>query len=372
MKLLKPFKSQADPEAYRRHRQALQFLHVVGEGIRQVDGTLRDGFDRVEDGLDRVEDGLDRVEQEGRNIHRAVLGQTEVIRQGFWGIELSLEAGFDQMADKLNTQTEATRSLEKNIILSSQQIQEGITGLRASLDMGMVDIVSQFELQRNEIQAGYERLADLLENSRKTQARERYLDGKQAYERYEVHSDEAQFMTDARDYLQESVDIYRGNPFCHLYLGHIFQDPGHLYDLNKSLEHYQLCATYAKGLDNKALAALGYFLAAWVSYVLGDTDAAIEQAQKAAEYDEKGIPENYYNLARFYAHKQQAKEALSYLDKAVQDFDPLYTLKAEIDEEFQAIRADLDSYFDRLRTVEAAHWEEKLQSLQLLPPATDH
>lgn len=365
MKLLKPFKSQADPEAYRRHRQALQFLHVVGEGIRQVDGTLRDGFDRVED-------GLDRVEREGRNIHRAVLGQTEVIRQGFWGIELSLEAGFDQVADKLDTQTEATRSLEKNLILSSQQIQEGIIGLRASLDMGMVDIVSQFELQRNEIQAGYERLADLLENSRKTQARERYLDGKQAYERYEVHPDEAQFMTDARDYLQESVDIYRGNPFCHLYLGHIFQDPGHLYDLDKSLEHYQLCATYAKGLDNKALAALGYFLAAWISYVLGDTDAAIEQAQKANEYDEKGIPENYYNLARFYAHKQQPKEALTYLDKAVQEFDPHYTLKAEIDEEFQAIRPDLDAYFERLRTVEAAHWEEKLQSLQLLPPATDH
>ncbi|MEL6651072.1 MAG: tetratricopeptide repeat protein [Bacteroidota bacterium] len=364
MKLLKPFKSEADPEAYRRHRQALQFWHVVGEGIKQVDHTLRDGFDRVEDGLDRVEHGQVR-------IHQALLGQTEVIRQGFFGLELSLESGFDQMADKLDQQTEATRSLEKSLILSSKQIEEGLSGLKASLDMGMVDIVSQFELQRNDIQQGFERLADLLENSRKTLARERYLDGKQAYERYEVHPDESQFMTDARDYLLESVEIYRGNPFCHLYLGHIYQDPGHLYDLERALEHYQLTATYAKGLDNKALAALGYFLAAWISYVLGDVDQAIALAQKALEYDPKGIPENYYNLARFHAHKQQSETALQYLDKAVQDFDPHYTLKAEIDEEFQAIRPALDQYFEQIRSVEAAHWDEKLRDFQLLPPPSD-
>ncbi len=352
MKIIQPYHSTGKAEAYRDHKLALRFLHVVGEGIRQVDHTIAEGFEEVN--------------EQQRRIHGALVDQTQVIQEGLFGIELSLEQGFDQMAEKLDTQTEAVERVRETLLFTSEQLQQGLAGLKASFDMGFADILAEFELQRSEIQVGFEKLADLLENSRKTQARERYLDGKQAYERFQQFPDEPQFLLDARDYLEESVEIYRGNPFCHFYLGHIYQESEPIFDLERSLKHYELCATYAKGLENTQLAALGYFFAGWIQYVLGDRERAIEQALKALEYDPEGLPENYYNLARYYAGQGEAAFALRYLNTAVQRFDPLYTVKADMDQDFLPIRKELEAYFLRLREEAAEQWDRQLQQFRLL------
>ena len=182
-----------------------------------------------------------------------------------------------------------------------------------------------------------------------------------------MHPDEPQFLQDALEYLLESVAIYRGNAFCHLYLGHIYQEPARFYDLEKAQNHYQLCATYAKGMPNNSLAALGYFMAAWISYVRKEVDAAIELAEKVAQFDPNGIPENYFNLAKYHACKKESKKALSYLDMAIQRFDPYYAVKASMDDDFQQIQPELDAFFMMIRDKEAKSLDQNLRAFGLDP-----
>ncbi|MEZ4772506.1 MAG: hypothetical protein R3D00_04925 [Bacteroidia bacterium] len=374
MKLLKPFSlsgSDHDGNEYLQHRQWMRFVNVLGVGIHRIaeeqTNRLIEANREIGNQLDTtLKTGFHNLETGQKKIHSALIDQTEVIREGFEELDVTLSAGFDQVAGGLNEVANRVDQVSMSVITSGEKLAKGMMGLKASLDMGMVNIVSQFELQRTEIQSGFDRMTHILENNRKTEAHERYRDGKMEYERYLQHPDEPQFLTDAYEYLRESVRIYRGNPFCHLYLGHIFQEPAQYYDLEKSLEHYQLCATYAKGIPNPPLAALGYFLSAWVNYALGNIDAAIEEGEKVREFDPEGIPENYFNLAKFYARKKDTQKSLDRLDFAVQKFDPAYSVKADMDDDFQNIRPDLDTYFEAIRNAAAQNWEQKMKEMGLL------
>ena len=369
MNLLQPFsllRSQKKPAAsYSDHRFWVRFLHVAGVGVQRVaDEHARRiiaANQAIGNQLDnRLKQGFEEVNEYQREIHHALIDQTQVVKRGFDVLEFQLEEGFEQNAKGLSEIADRVDNVGSALLATGDKLQQGIRGLNASLDMGMMSIVSQFELQRGEIQEGFDRLSNLLENSRKTEAQERYRDGKQDYERYLQHPDEPQFLTDAHDYLQESIGIYRGNPFCHLHLGHIFQEPGQYFDLPKSLEHYQFCATYAKGIPNPSLTALGYFMSAWISFVQGDLDTAIQAGEAAKEYDPEGIPENYYNLAKFYAVRANPKASLHHLEIVIRDYDPRYSLKADIDEDFALIRPELDAFFLRLRDDAAQQWEARM------------
>ncbi|RMG28016.1 MAG: hypothetical protein D6730_06010 [Bacteroidetes bacterium] len=336
----------------RDHAQTIARANL--QAGREISRTLKEGFDEVQ--------------QQQAQIHEALVDQTGVIQRGLEAIELSLDEGFDKVALGLNEVANRVDGLGDVIISSQEKLQAGIKGLKASMDMGMANIVTHFELQRSEIKEGFDMLANILENNQKTLAHERYRDGKEAYDKYLQHPDEPQFLTDALDYLLESARIYRSNAFCHLYLGHIYQEPARYYDLYKSLEHYKLCAVYAKGMANNGLAALGYFMAGWISYVLEDVEGAIEMSEKALQFDKEGLPENYYNLAKFFASMGQAQKAIEYLDVAVRSYDPMYSLKASIDEDFSNIRPTLDQYFTRIRDEEARVLEERLLSFGLPLP----
>ncbi|MEM7656890.1 MAG: hypothetical protein AAF399_12230 [Bacteroidota bacterium] len=373
MKLLKPFsllRSQKDPEAtYAKHRFWIRFLHVAGAGVQRVaDEHARRiiaANQAIGEKLDlRLKDGFEEVNEYQREIHHALIDQTQVVKRGFDAVEFRLEEGFEQTASALSEVADRVDNVGSALLATGDKLSQGIRGLNASLDMGMMNILSQFELQRGEIQEGFDKLTGLLENSRKTEAEERYRDGKQDYERYLQLPDEPQFLTDAYDYLQESVRIYRGNPFCHLYLGHIYQEPAQYFDLDKSLEHYQLCATYAKGIPNKSLAALGYFMAAWIAFAKGELETAIQHGEAAKEYDPDGIPENYYNLAKFYAVRANPTSALYHLETVIRQYDPRYSLKADSDEDFTPIRPELDAFFERLREEAANDWEQKMKPYQ--------
>ena len=95
----------------------------------------------------------------------------------------------------------------------------------------------------------------------------------------------------------------------------------------------------------------------------GDVDAAIEAGEKSLEFDSSGIPENYFNLAKFYARQKNIPKALDKLDTAIQQFDPFYTVKADIDDDFQQIRSDLDEYFKQIRESAAQQWDNNIDAL---------
>ncbi len=364
MKLLIPYANKNEIDYY-THRQYHRFIHEVGSGIRKLSEaharTIAEANLKAGQAIDHsLQSGFERVHQTQLAIHDALLDQTQVMEQGMGAIELAIESGFEQTQRNLSEVANRIDQVGMIIIESNDKLFQGLAGLKASVDMGMMNIITQFEMQRTEIRHGFEVLANILENNKKTEARERFRDGKEAYENYLRHPDETQFLQDALDYLAQSNEVYRGNPFCHLYLGHIYQEPSLFYDLSKSQEEYRLCATYAKGMANEGLAALGFFLTSWITYVRKDLEKAIEYAKESLKYAQDRIPETYYNLAKYHAYLNKKEPALHYLDIAVQKFDPLYTLKADTDADFLPMKKELGEYFEKLRIDASKRIEDQL------------
>ncbi len=353
---------------YRMHRDASRFLYVLGRGIEQVADDHAKKIIQANQAIGKelketMETGFEGVYQGQREIHEALVFQTDVIQSGFIGLELKLDEGFTQTVRGLNEIAGRVDNVGLVISEESRAIRQGIGGLKASFDMGMAGLVSQFEMERQEIRRGFEQLSEILRNRFKTDAQERFRDGKQAYEQYLAHPEEPQFLFDAQSFFTESLTAYRSNPFTHLYLGHIHQEPDGPFDLEKSKEHYRLCATYAKGLENHELTALGFFLAAWIAYVLGEFAQAVEWGLASENYSPQGIPENTFNLARAYANLPEPAPAVEYLEKAIRKFDPEYALKADMDGDFDPVREDVNALFVRLREEEAAFYQKALQNL---------
>ena len=336
-------------------RVAEEHARTIAEANLKAGREIRQSLDK----------GFQQVEASQRAIESTLIQQNEIIETGFNTLDVRLKEGFEQNARGLNEVSSRIDNLGQVVIESGDKLFLGLSGVKASVDMGMMSLLSQFELQRKEMKQGFELLADLLENSQKTQARERYKDGLQAFETYLKHPDEPQFLTDARAYFLKSIEGFRGNPFAHLYLGHIYEEASLYYDLEKAQEHYLLCATYAKGMENKGLACVGYFMASWMAYVRGEIDSALTWGKAAIDMDAERIPEVYYNMAKFYAHNGEAGPAIQYLETAIDRFDPLYSLKADQDEDFQGIRKELTAFFTRLRDKAASRWAERLGKLGL-------
>ena len=352
---------------YHTHSQYNSYINSLGQGISKASQKHADRIAKSNiQAAKHIQNGLNDISYQQARVHEALIDQTNVVQSGLNSIEVNLERGFDGVNQNLHRVNQGLNQINENIIVTEQTLRNGLTALKSSFDMGMMNIVSQFELQRAEITRGFNQLVDVLKNSRKTEANERYNDGKNEFEKYLQFPEEIQFLTDALEYLKKSIEIYKGNPFCHLYLGHIYKTPTQYYNLELSLKHYKLCATYAKGTQNKELAALGYFLAGWIAYVSKDLDNAIQLAELSLKFDDQGIPENYYNLAKYYACKKNTEKSLLNLDYIVKKFDPLYIIKANIDEDFtKNIKEELESYFSEIRNTEAKKLEKKLNNFGL-------
>ena len=311
---------------------------------------------------ENLQKGFHAIHQQQSQIHGAILTQTNDMNRGIDNLNMTVETGFNTLHNEMYQVGNKVDAVGQTLVAVGEHLSEGLASLKASFDIGMTKVISQFELQRSELKDGFNKLADLLENSRKTEARERYLDGKAEYEKYQQFPDEPQFLTDALEYLKLSIEIYKGNPYAHFYLGHIYQEPAIYYDLKKSLEHYKLCATYGKGTQNDSITALGYFNASWVSYVLEDVDEAINLAELSKNFDDD-LPENWYNLAKYHAYKKEPRKSLTYLDTAIKRFDPNYTVKANMDiDSTKNIKPALETYFLEIRDDEAKELDDKLKN----------
>lgn len=326
--------------------QVARLAKVNLKAASHINETLEKGFDKVGEGQQR--------------IHGALVHQTQIVEKGFDKVVLALDAQLAQEASDAAISQKQNEQLILKAETQNQLLEHGFKGLASRIDMGMSGIVAQFELQRQEIQSGLEKLSELLANKHKTSASERFQDGQEAYGQYLRHPDEPRFLTDAEAYLVNSVESYRGNPFAHLYLGHIYHEAGPVFDLQKAQEHYLACSSYAKGIDNQALAAQGYFMAAWIAYVRRLPARAVELGKLAIEYDPQGLPEAYFNLGKYYANMGKAEDAIAQLDIAVRTFDPLYSLKASLDADYIALGTALDQYFEKLKTDEQAYWDARL------------
>lgn len=383
-RLLAPFTAPAKPnrDAYFQHRFWGRLVWEAGMGLRRI---ADDHAQKIVASHQMLGHQIDKrlaaefedVKTYQREIHSALIDQTQVMALGFDRVSTRLEVGFDQVNENLGTVADRVDQVGGAVLATGDRLQQGIKGLSATMDMGMTGIMTQIELQRSEMQAGLAQIADILRNSRKTEAKERCEDGIADYERYLQHPDEPAFLEDALAYLKESASIYRGNPYTHLYLGHVFHEAGQFYDLEEAFKHYNACATYAKGLNNRSLAGMGYFMAAWIAYVKGDLDEAIHLGELSEAYDPDGLPENLYNLAKYFARKGDSQQALRYLHTVIDRFDPQYALKANVDADFEPISGELSAFFVKLKEETAQAWAHRIHAYQrplraaLNPGSTD-
>ena len=170
MKILAPFSiaNRDSGNDYYLHRQRHRFLNVWGQGIQQIAAdhartialaNLQAGRE-ISQSLDR---GFSEVRKGQIEIHEALVDQTQVIRQGFDSVEYALQTGFDQVAGGLGEVAGRIENLGEVMIETGDRLFSGLAGIKASVDMGMMNVVTQFELQRREIQAGFDQLSDLLQ-----------------------------------------------------------------------------------------------------------------------------------------------------------------------------------------------------------------
>lgn len=169
------------------------------------------------------------------------------------------------------------------------------------------------------------------------------------YSKYLENPAKHTYLEDAYEGFKNTIKGYKENPFAYFYLGLIYHRPSHYYDLEKSKEAFKNAEKYALENERKVFSAYIDFILGWICYVEGNIDEAINVTLQSLDKDLIILSETYYNLAKYYACKKDAVNSIKYLDIAVANADNFYTLKANIDDDFNPIKEELEKYFIHLR-----------------------
>lgn len=348
---------------YEDHAQINRYVNSLGNGIVTSQAYIahKQMLANAKNAEHIAKTISNEIENMSFEMCEAISNQTEVISDGFRGVQLKIQDGFESVNNRLyNIQSDIQTGFEQlnntakqSTIILAEALNNGFDAMISSFDMGMNNIVSHMEFQTETMKQGLKNISKLLENQNKTLAFERYKDAVREYENYLVNQ-ELILLDDAYNYLQESLASFKGNPYVYFYLGNIYMivDANKKYfDLDKAIENYSLAVLYSKSPDkrnNMRLAAMSAFNAAWASYANNNVKKAIEFAENSKEYSDH-IAENRYNLAKFYAYQGKAEDSIKNLDFVIKKYDPNYTLKANIDSDFNIIKEERNRYFESLR-----------------------
>ena len=169
------------------------------------------------------------------------------------------------------------------------------------------------------------------------------------YSKYLENPTKTEFLAESLKGINKSLEGYKQNPFAYFYLGLIYHRPTDLFDLQKAIEAFKNAEKYALENEEKVFAAYIDYILGWIYYINGNIDEAIKVSLNSLDKDLIILSETYFNLAKFYAIKKDAVNAIKYLDIAVANADNFYTLKADIDDDFISIKGELEKYFIHLR-----------------------
>ena len=278
-------------------------------------------------------------------------------------------------------------------------INYNFNNLASLFQTGMGAIINHLFLQQQEFVVFQENLfrqfANLqgsIDNWEYNRAQEKVNMGKILFEQYLENPKEYPLLQASKENFIQSLKHFNGNPIVFLYLGNIYELPTDKYSLEEASKNYSMAVSFSRGANNTSLLTHSLFHLSWINYVMGNIDDAINhgleavkiientffekkniyntdrQASKIIEkYYGQGIlhadalisslakqskepfrkkmpeeiPELYYNLAKFFALKKDAKKSLSYLKYAIDNYGKGYAEKANNDLDFQYIRNDL-------------------------------
>jgi len=230
------------------------------------------------------------------------------------------------------------------------ELSNGIISLQSNFDIAMGKVISQFDMMRSEIDDSFRKIIDILENKRKTDAREHFRDALEFYQDGCKFPDKPQWFADAIKHFIASIESYARNPLAHLHLGHIYHYQSQHQNFGEAINHYRLCYTYGEAhTQDYVTAAQGSFYAGWLyATVLNDPKEAILLTNEALRLDPQ-LGEAHYNLAKFHTIIKETSDAIYHLKKLITEFDRNYCIKIAKDADFTQISYDINLLFKDLK-----------------------
>ncbi len=286
---------------------------------------------------DTISSGMERVDN-------SILELDNSMQMGFGEVT----SGISNLSDTMN---EGMSHLGSVMTEGFEGLSSDIQSLHSDFNMAMGGVLLQFEMQREEMKQGFDSIISILENKRKTDAAEDFNDAIEFYNDGCKFIDKPIWFKNAHKHFSASIDKYERNPLAHLHLAHIYHYQEEFRDFDKALEHYELCFTYGEADEkSKAVTAQGYFYAGWLEAVISSNyDEAIKLTKRVIEFDPKLVEKAYYNLAKFYSLKRDAKNSIHYLELLIKNYDRTYAIKVKSDADFQIIDNDFNKLLESLK-----------------------
>jgi tetratricopeptide (TPR) repeat protein len=242
-------------------------------------------------------------------------------------------------------------------------VEISFTHLGAAFSVDMLDIVWIFEMASEEVRDGLEVIKDSLSFCDKGCTFDLTIESSKRYLKYLENPSDHGLLASVKKDFEDCVKEYDGNPFAHFMIGMIHHRPTVFYDLKKSIFEFTKAKEFFVEIENHYLKALTNFILAWLYYIDSDTDRAIELSLEAIDEEFMNIPEIYYNLSKYYASKDDSENSIKYLDEAIRRFDFFYSIKADIDDDFNNIKSELIKYFIKLKEEEKSKIMLKLSEM---------
>ena len=288
----------------------------------------------------------------GNNDLRQTFGE------GFNETNRTLEWGFSNIADKLG------------------EISSGIEDLRADFNYSINLLIEQMQIQRKVLEQVVEKLDAIhktLESPLLTQARELYRIGLDRLQKGLIDKALEAFIKAEE---KNDTDFFIEFQLGKLYLYGIDEDDN-VIDLKKAREHLRLAVRYGKG-ELKILpefnrflgeacfhASVAYYVSAGEPEVANKDEEVREFLSHSLDFIHEAIEvypkvsEFYYHYAKYSALLGEGESALKNLETAIK-IDKRYTIKAEMDKDFDSVREDVIKLYEKLRDESEAESREKL------------
>lgn len=232
--------------------------------------------------------------------------------------------------------------------------------LGAAFSIEMFDIIWIFELSSDEIGAALESMKETLDSTGKSDVFEKWVQTSDKYLRYLENPADHALFTEARNDCEKCIEDYDKNLFAHFMLGLIYLKPTIFYNTGKAVEEFTKTRNISGELENTYINAMCDYMLAWIAYINSDYKKAITYSLSAIDNEFMNIPEIYYNIAKYYAADKDPENSIKYLDEAIHRFDFIYSVKADIDDDFKLIKPELVKYFIKLRDVKKNNLFQKL------------
>ena len=288
----------------------------------------------------------------GNNDLRQTFGE------GFNETNRTLEWGFSKIADRLG------------------EISSGIEDLRADFNYSIGLVIEQMQIQRKVLEQVVEKLDAIhktLESPLLTQARELYRIGLDRLQKGLIDKALEAFLKAEE---KNDTDFFIEFQLGKLYLYGIDEDDN-VIDLEKAKEHFRLAVRYGKG-ELKILpefnrflgeacfhVSVAYYVSAGEPEVANKPEQVKEFLSQALDFVHEAIEvypkvsEFYYHCAKYSVLLGEGESALKNLETAIK-IDKRYTIKAEIDKDFDSVREGIIKLYEKLQDESETEAREKL------------